>query len=738
MSGKDVEAEREHLLLRIQLALESGGMGTWSWDAATGRVDWDAATEAVYGLEPGTFEGTYEAYLSLLHPDDRAAAERTIGRSLEGGDVHRIKHRAIRPDGSVRWIEGWGRVLTDAQGRSVGLIGVSTDVTDRVRAEQQLATNAERLARLQEVTSALADAKSVHDVGEVGIEQLMQATGGVAATMYLLDREDEVLRLIATTLPDRETDEEWRVLVLGSSSLPAARAARELRVVRIPVDEAEGPTPRAARERLPQGVSAEAWAFPITAGADLVGSVVLVFATQGDQDAEARERFLLTIGRQVGQAVARAHAYDAEQLAVDRLRLLAEASELLGSSLDYEETITRVAEAAVPNFADWCSVELLEPDDELRSLAVAHVDPEKVAMARKLREEYPPDLDADTGIGAVMRTGVPQLTPTIPREAIDAAIREHPELAETLELLQLSSLMVVPLVTRGRMLGGMTFVSGESGRHFDEDDLGLAMDLARRAATAIENARLFHERNRVAETLETSLRPPALPSIPGVDVGSRYRPAGTGSEVAGDFYDIFEGDRRDWFAVVGDVAGKGAEAAAVMALARYTVRTAALGRSKPSQILQILNEALLRSETQRFCTATLLRLRPRPDGLLVTVSSGGHPRPLIVRRDGEVVDVDADGTLLGMFPEATLRDVDLTLAEGEVIVAYTDGVVEERTGDEFFGETRLRAVLAETRGLAASAVAGRIVDAVEAFRPEPPADDIAVMAMRAVPIESAG
>jgi serine phosphatase RsbU (regulator of sigma subunit) len=379
-------------------------------------------------------------------------------------------------------------------------------------------------------------------------------------------------------------------------------------------------------------------------------------------------------------------------------------------------------------------VELLDADDELRSIAVAHVDPEKVAMARKLREEYPPDLDAESGIGAVMRTGVPQLSPTISPELIDAAVREHPELAETIELLQLSSLMVVPLVTRGRMLGGMTFVSGESGRHFDEDDLGLAMDLARRAATAIDNSRLFHERNRVAETLETSLRPPALPTIPGVDVGSRYRPAGTGSEVAGDFYDVFEGDRRDWFAVVGDVSGKGAEAAAVMALARYTIRTAALGRSKPSQILQILNEALLRSETDRFCTATLLRLRPRPDGLLVTVSSAGHPRPLVLRGGNEVEDVDADGTLLGLFPEATLSDVDLTLAENEVIVAYTDGVVEERIGDEFFGEARLRAVLAEGLELTANEVAGRIVGAVEAFRPEPPADDIAVMALRAVPI----
>jgi sigma-B regulation protein RsbU (phosphoserine phosphatase) len=155
---------------------------------------------------------------------------------------------------------------------------------------------------------------------------------------------------------------------------------------------------------------------------------------------------------------------------------------------------------------------------------------------------------------------------------------------------------------------------------------------------------------------------------------------------------------------------------------------------KPSQILQVLNEALLRSESDRFCTATVLRLRPRPDGLLVTVSSAGHPRPIVLRRDGEVEDVVADGTLLGMFAEATLRDVDLVLTEGEVIVAYTDGVVEERRGDTFFGEDRLRAVLSGSRDVAAAEVADRIVRAVEDFRPEPPADDIAVMALRAVPI----
>ncbi|MEP6476669.1 MAG: SpoIIE family protein phosphatase [Actinomycetota bacterium] len=733
MSDKDVGLAQERMLLRMQLALEASGMGTWSWDAASGRVEWDAATERVYGLEPGTFEGTYGAYLERLHPEDRAAAVDRIQESLGEGEAHRIQHRTVWPDGTVRWIEGWGRVLKDAEGNSVGLIGVSADVTDRIRSEMERAVNEERLARLQEVTSVLAETMSVSDVERVGIKQLMEATGGLAATIYLTNRDSTSLELLGTTLSDDRMPAEWRSLPIDTSPLPAARAVRDRRVVRLPLEEAEGPTPRAARELVRPGSPAEAWAFPIVAASTPVGAVVLVFQTDPVEDV-GREDFLLTIGRQVGQALARAQAYDAEQQAVARVRLLSEASEVLGSSLEYEETIMLVARSAVPGFADWCSVELLDADGNLRSLAVAHADPAKLEMARELRARFPPDPDAPSGIGAVIRTGEPELVPTLAPELIEGFVNENPELAELIRSLQLESLMTVPLVARERVLGAMRFVSGGSGRIFDEDDLRLAIDLARRAANAIDNARLFDDRNRVAQTLETSLRPPSLPAIPGIESGARYRPAGTGSEVAGDFYDVFEGDRDDWFAVVGDVSGKGAEAAAVMALARYTVRTAALGRSRPSEILQILNEALLRSASDRFCTATLLRLQPGPESLRLTVSSGGHPRPLILRGDGTVEDVDADGTLLGMFESPTLRDVSVELAQGEIVIAYTDGVVEERDGDAFFGEERLREVLHGCAGLTPGDAAGRIVRAVEEFSPGAPGDDIAVLALRAVPI----
>jgi PAS domain S-box-containing protein len=723
-------AEAQDLVLRMQLALEASNLGTWSWDARSGHVEWDAALERIYGLEPGTFPGTYEAYMALLHPDDRETSAAQIRRSMEAGGDHRIQHRAIRADGEIRWIEGWGRVVKDSHGVPTGLIGVATDATEQVQAGIARGINEERLARLHAVTSALADATSVHDVASVAIDQLTEATDGFAVSVYLTNEDASELHLLATTMPADQLLDEWGAVDVATSPFESAMSVRDRRVVRLLIDEAQGPTAIAARGR--EGVErAEVWAFPLVAASRVVGAMALAFTRDEDYEA-GRDVFLETIGRQIGQALERARAREAEETAAGRLRMLAKASEMLSDSLDYEETIARVAEAAVPGFADWCSVELVDADGQLLPLVVAHVDPEKVEWARALRERYPPNFEDPSGVGAVIRTGVPQLMPKIPREAIDAAIEENPELAEAIELLELDSLMIVPLVARGRMLGAMSFVTGGSGRRFDEYDLDLAIDLARRAATAIDNSRLFHERNRVAATLETSLRPPSLPKIPGLEVGARYRPGGTGGEVAGDFYDVFPGDRGDWFAVVGDVSGKGAEAAAVMALARYTVRTAALGRSRPSQILRVLNEAMLRSETDRFCTATLLRLRPATGVVRVTASSAGHPRPLVVRCDGKVEDVDADGTLLGVFDDPTLVDVDVELAEGDTVVTYTDGVTEERRGQEFFGEHRLCSLLSANAGLSPDELADRVVREVEAFRPEPIADDIAVLALRAI------
>ena len=705
---------------RTRLALEASGLGTWSWNAVSGEVVWDEGLERIYGLAPGSFEGTYNAYIALMHPADRRRVQATVKESLDNHGEHHVEHRVVWPDGSVHWVEGWGRVTLDSRGHSTGLFGVSADITSRRQVEI-------RLARLQSVTQALANARTIDEVGRVAIHELVNATDAIGSTLALLEPEATRLRVVATSLPDAQLPEHWRVFDVDSS-LTAAEAVRTGRVVIRPFAEAEGPSAAVARMQAPVDENAVVCALPIKVGDRTLGAIGLALPSPAGSDPESLE-FLQTLVNQFGQALERATFYEAERAASERIRLLAEASRALGVSLDYEQTLAQVANAAVPGFSDWCSVELLDDHGELKLLAIAHVDPAKVQLARKLRESYPPDPNASTGGPNVVRTGQSELTRAIKPEAIEAALSRTPELREAIEQLHLTSAMTVPLHAAGRVLGVMNFVWGESERHYDEADLQFAEELARRAAAAIDNARLFDERSRIADTLQSSLRPPRLPEIPGVEVAARYRPGGLRGEVAGDFYDVFPLREGSWLAVVGDVCGKGVEAAAVMALARYTIRTAALGRVRPSGILATLNEALLRSEMDRFCTACAVRIDRGVGTINLTIASAGHPQPVLVTGDGPRF-IDTAGTLLGVFPDPELRDESLELRPGDSLLLYTDGVTEERADGLLFGDAGLLEALTGAQALGASELASRVMQAVHDFSQEPPADDIAVLAIK--------
>lgn len=707
---------------RVRLAVEASGLGTWSWNATTGEVAWDHALERIYGLEEGTFPRTYEAYLGLLHPEDRESVAATSAASLKAGGDHRVAHRVIWPDGSIRWVEGWGRVLRGPDGAARGLVGVSADVTDRKLHE-------ERLRQLQSVTAALAEARTTSEVGLIALHELVGATGAAGSTLLLLEGDGLHIVVAATSLPEAELPEEWRRFTIDSP-LTGAEAIRTGRTIIRPVQEADGPSAAIARMRSELSSQAVVMAVPLRAGNRILGAIGLAMDT-APPSTDDWGRFMGTLGDQFGQALERAQFYEAEQEAMYRLRLLADASRLLGSSLEYGQTIQAVASAAVPDFADWCTVDLADDQGHLQLLAVAHVDPAKVQLAWDLRERYPPDPDAPTGTPAVVRTGTSELLPEIPQEMLDRTLVEFPGLADLIEQLHLTSTMSVPLIARGRVLGAMSFVWGESERHYDESDLAIAQELALRAAISIDNARLYEEQRRVADTLQSSLRPPLLPEIPGIELAAEYRPGGALMEVAGDFYDVFQLRPGSWFAVMGDVCGKGVDAAAVMALARYTIRTAALRQVRPSGILSTLNEALLRSGFDRFVTVSALRIDEGEESSRLTISSGGHPQP--VRVSGGTANlVEVPGTLLGVLATPELTDHTFDLGPGDSLVLYTDGVTEEHRGAELFGDDRLLELGRSCGDSSAAMFARRIVEAVEEFGGGRPADDIAVLVVRRI------
>ena len=409
-------------------------------------------------------------------------------------------------------------------------------------------------------------------------------------------------------------------------------------------------------------------------------------------------------------------------------RLLAQAGEVLASSLDYEHTLGLVARLAVPHLADWCGVSL--PDDRgvmIRSVAVAHADPEKVRFALEYNARFPVRADAPTGTAQVIRTGQSELATEIPDELLEQAIQD-PEQLELIRTIGMRSVIIVPMVAAGRTIGAISLVNAESGRSFTQSDLELAEELGRRAGTAVENARLYTERSRIARTLQLGLLPPELPAIPGYATSTRYRPAGEENWVGGDFYDALQ-VRDGWLVLVGDVAGRGADAAALTALARYTLRASARLLEDPLAAVSRLNEELLERPDLSLCSVCCVLLREDE----ATILCGGHPLPFLVR-DGRAVQVGRTGPMPGAFDDVSWAPVTVPLQADDVLVLYTDGVIDTVGDGERFGEQRLAEALAGAAG-ADDAVA-RVVEALEAFHLGAQADDTALLAVARTPLRS--
>src|SRR4051795_4541054 len=239
-------------------------------------------------------------------------------------------------------------------------------------------------------------------------------------------------------------------------------------------------------------------------GDRVVGTLVFYYrAPHAFTEAERNAASLLA--NLAAAAIGTAELYEAQRRLAEDQRFVAQASELLASSLDYELTLSNVAALAVPEFADWCAIDMLERDGSLSRLAIAHVDPHKVQRAGELAEKFPPDPDAPYGVPNVIRTRRPELFSDITDDLLVEATTDTPQLLALLRELGLRSSMCVPLVARDRVLGAITFIAAESGRRYDEHDLATAQDLARRAATAVDNALLFRETQSARREAQDSL-----------------------------------------------------------------------------------------------------------------------------------------------------------------------------------------------------------------------------------------
>jgi PAS domain S-box-containing protein len=409
-----------------------------------------------------------------------------------------------------------------------------------------------------------------------------------------------------------------------------------------------------------------------------------------------------------------------------QLQLLADTGKALGGSLDWEETFPEIARMVAGTLADWCAIEVVEEHGTVRLAAFAHRDPELEKLGQELARRNPPSAGRLRG---ALASGQSELREELSDEEVAGAARDPEGLGALLEL-GIRSALAVPMVARGRVVGAISMVSGDDSRRFREDDKLLAEELAARCGLALDNARLFRERSRIARTLQDSLLPPMLPELPGLDLAARFRAAGEGLEVGGDFYDLFETGDSGWAVAIGDVCGKGSEAAAITALARYTVRAAAMRQDGPSQILGLLNEALLRQRTdKRFCTVLYGRLEKNGAGHRFEFASGGHPLPLVLRAT-DSGEVGAPGTLLGIVPDPDLEDSLVLIRPGEALVLYTDGVTDSAAPTRIWSADELVAAVGPAAGLDADTIAERVMQAALSGAGGEPRDDIAILVLK--------
>ncbi len=589
--------------------------------------------------------------------------------------------------------------------------------------------DASRVVSLARLTAALGVAASVQDVAAILTMRAAQVLEADAAMLALREGPAHLRTVAAQGLSEEQRSRLDTFEVAGPGLF--SEAVRTGAMVTV-----HGRAEVVARyPHLDNGTEFSSVVLPLLIGpGDALGVVGFRFDGRVDPLTPDELSVLQVVADMCAQTLARLHAQADSADRAARLRFLADASQVLATSLDYRQTLSQVAALAVPTHADWCAVDIVE-DGVLRTLAVAHADPEKVALAHELQARWPADPHAPGGAAQVARTGESLLIEEVTDEMLVAAARD-PEHLRVARELGLRSAISVPLMAHEQVLGVLTFLAAESGRRYSETDVPFAEDLGRRAALAIDNADLFSQTEKVAAELQASLLPQELPCLPGWRLGAVYRQSGR-TDVGGDFYDVVRLGGGRVAVVIGDVMGRGVDAAVAGSRMRAAVRVLIAQDPRPGALAQAMDRLMVAEALTPLATAAYLLFDPAADDLELVVA--GHLPPLLLAADGTSRFVtDAGSPVLGVGTVAR-PSAGVTFRGGDAMLLYTDGLVERRGEGIDQGLARLKAAAADLSDVVDDgaladhdALTARLTTIVDQVADRERHDDIAVLVLQRI------
>jgi PAS domain S-box-containing protein len=696
--------------VRLAAIIESSDDAILTKDREGIITSWNPAAERMYGWSA---EEAIGQVISILIPEDRAGEEwRILERVLAGETVDHYESDRVHRSGRLVRVSLSIGPLRDEGGDIVGASIIARDITAQHRTH-------DFAVRLQRLTSAFASEITRKGAVEALLDQSVAGLGADAGAVGLLNEAGDQIELAGSVGYTEAGIRDWQRFPLDAD-VPMSIAVRSNE----PIWMESASDLREGYSGLSEAniLFASLAVIPMAIEGRPFGAIALSFSTPREFDEEERT-FLLTAAQHAAQTFDHARVYEDQRTATERLAFLAAASELLSRSLDPDTTLQNLADLAIRELGDWCAIDLVDEEVGLRNVATAHVDPDLVRVANDFRERYPVDPDAPTGAPNVIRTGKSELYREIPDELLVESAEDEEHLKMMREI-GLESGMVVPLAARGRVLGAITFVSSNPKRHFGDADLELAEDLARRAALAIDNAMLFRHEHDAAVTLQRSLLPESLPKLPGAQFAARYFPAAPGLEVGGDWYDVTVIGEGRAAMTIGDIAGRGIKAAAVMGHVSGVVRAFVLDGKKPDEVVQRANRVMRESARPQMATAVQLELDLEADQ--VDYVRAGHPPALLRLSDGTVQFLAGRGTQpLGVFDDLDCRTHRVDFPPGSLLLLYTDGLVERSEGD--FDEELENLARAVAQGPADAE--GCLRELAERFTPETIPDDVAMLAV---------